>query len=128
MRILLDTHTLIWFVENDPRLSLNARLLLEDVTNELWLSIASVWEMAIKVNLQKLGLGMPFEQAITLRLTQNGISVLSIELPHTFLVAQLPLHHRDPFDRMICAQSLVEGLPLLSSDHVFDLYGVNLVW
>jgi PIN domain nuclease of toxin-antitoxin system len=84
--------------------------------------------MAIKVNLQKLALGMPFEQAITLRLTQNGISVLSVELPHTFLVARLPLHHRDPFDRMICAQSLVEGLPLLSDDSVFDLFGVNRVW
>ena len=128
MKYLLDTHAFIWFVENDPRLSPTARLLIEDPTNELWLSIASVWEMAIKVNLNKLSLGMPFRQAITLRTSQNNIRILGIELEHTFQVADFPLHHRDPFDRIIAAQSLVANLPLISVDPAFDPYGVTRIW
>ncbi|NOT60452.1 MAG: type II toxin-antitoxin system VapC family toxin [Acidobacteria bacterium] len=128
MKYLLDTHAFIWFVENDPRLSPTARLLIEDSTNELWLSIASVWEMAIKVNLNKLSLGMPFRQAITLRTSQNNILILGIEVKHTFQVADFPLHHRDPFDRIIAAQSLTENLPLISIDAAFDPYGVQRVW
>lgn len=128
MKYLLDTHTFIWFVENDPQLSPTARLLIEDATNELWLSIASVWEMAIKVNLKKLSLGMPFRQAITLRTSQNNIIILGIKLEHTFLIADFPLHHRDPFDRIIAAQSLVANLPLISVDTAFDPYGVTRIW
>jgi PIN domain nuclease of toxin-antitoxin system len=128
MKYLLDTHAFIWFVENDPQLSRTARLLIEDSTNELWLSIASVWEMAIKVNLKKLSLGMPFRQAIVLRTSQNNIQILSVALEHTFQVADFPLHHRDPFDRIIAAQSLVEILPLVSADPAFDPYGVHRIW
>ena len=101
---------------------------MEDATNDLYLSVASVWEMAIKVNLGKLTLGEPIEPFITHQLNQNGISPLSISISHVAVVAAMPLHHRDPFDRLLAAQAQVEQMPLVSADAAFDPYGVTRLW
>jgi PIN domain nuclease of toxin-antitoxin system len=131
MRLLADTHTFLWMVEGDPQLSPTARALLEDANNETYLSLASVWEMAIKVSIGKLSqltLNKPFHLQVTELLEQNGVALLPIELPHVVHVATLPFHHRDPFDRLIVAQSTLESMPLVSADAIFDDYGIQRLW
>lgn len=128
MNLLLDTHSFIWFVEDNPSLSLSACALIEEPTNAIFLSVGSVWEMAIKVSLGKLTLSQPFELFIPNQLLLNNITLLDITVGHTLQVAMLPFHHRDPFDRLLIAQSLVEGMLLISVDSVFDTYGVQRRW
>jgi len=128
MRLLLDTHSFLWFIDDSPRLSTAARLLIEDTGNDICLSMASVWEIAIKVGAGKLDLGRPIETRIPQELRDNSINLLSITLDHTAVVAVLPLHHRDPFDRMLVAQSQVEQMPLVSNDAALDAYGVTRLW
>ncbi len=128
MNVLLDTHSFIWFIEDHPSLTPRARKLIEDVANDVFLSIASIWEMAIKVSLGKLTLSQPFDLFIPNQLLLNNMTVLDIALSHTLRVATLPFHHRDPFDRLLIAQSLIEGMPFISNDSIFDVYGVNRVW
>jgi PIN domain nuclease of toxin-antitoxin system len=128
VNLLLDTHSFIWFVEDNPSLSSHARRLIEEPTNDVFLSIASVWEMAIKVSLGKLDLSQPFDLFIPNQLLLNDITLLDITVSHTLRVATLPFHHRDPFDRLLIAQSLVEGMPLISIDSIFDAYSVNRLW
>jgi len=128
VNLLLDTHSFIWFVEDNQSLSAHARMLIEEPTNEVFLSIASVWEMAIKVSLGKLDLSQPFDLFIPNQLLLNDITLLDITVSHTLRVATLPFHHRDPFDRLLIAQSLVEGMPFIGIDSVFDTYGVNRLW
>lgn len=128
MILLLDTHTFLWFVMNDPRLSARAKSLIEDPGNQRLLSVASAWEMAIKVSLNKLTLTEPLHPFLLTQLTQNQTSLLPITLEHLQIVSSLPFHHRDPFDRLIIAQSLVDNLSLLSADASFDAYGVARLW
>ena len=128
MRLLLDTHACLWFVGGDERLSTRARQLIEDTGNQPLLSVASLWEMAIKISLGKLTLDPPFATFIPQHLRLNGIQLLNIEFRHTVRVAELPFHHRDPFDRLLVAQALTEDLPLLSGDPNFDAYGVARWW
>ncbi len=128
MRALLDTHSFLWFVGGDARLSTPARHTIEELGNEIFISTASLWEVAIKVNLGKLDLGAPYERFIPAELQRQKIAVLPIEVPHLSVVAKLPLHHRDPFDRLIIAQALAEGLPVITVDEVFDDYGVQRIW
>ncbi|MCS6909121.1 MAG: type II toxin-antitoxin system VapC family toxin [Anaerolineales bacterium] len=132
MRLLLDTHTFLhtflWFVGGDARLSLLARQLIEDVAQQPLLSIASLWKMAIKISLGKLTLNPSFSDFIPRQLQLNGIQLLGIEFRHTALVATLPFHHRDPFDRMLIAQALSESIPILSQDPTFDAYGITRHW
>jgi len=128
VKFLADTHAFLWFVTDSPRLSLKAKALLESPDSERWLSIASLWEIAIKTSIGKLSLTRPFEQFIPEQLTRNGFQVLGLTVEHTARVATLPLHHRDPFDRMLVAQCLVENLPLLSSDEPLDAYGIQRLW
>lgn len=128
MNVLLDTHSFIWFIEDHPSLTPRARALIEEAANDVFLSIASIWEMAIKVSLGKLALSQPFNLFIPNQLLLNDITLLDITLSHTLQVATLPFHHRDPFDRLLVAQSLVEGMPLISSDSIFDAYSVSRVW
>lgn len=128
MSLLLDTHSFIWFVEDHPSLSPAARALIEDATNDIFLSIASVWEMAIKASLGKLTLSQPFDLFIPNQLLLNNITLLDITVSHTLHVATLPFHHRDPFDRLLIAQSLVEQMPIISIDSAFDAYGVKRMW
>lgn len=128
MRLLLDTHSFLWFIAGDPRLSAAARSAIEDESNELLLSIGGLWEMAIKVSLGKLSLGRPFEEIIPEQLDALGIGLLPIGMNHLVRLTDLPYHHRDPFDRLIAAQALVDGLPVVGADAVFDDYGLHRIW
>lgn len=131
MRLLLDTHAFLWFVSDDPRLSTRARELIEDPDNQRLLSAASHWEMAIKASLGKLALTDPFDVFMPRELRANGVELLPVELRHSMQVAALPFsanNHRDPFDRLIIAQGIVEGLPIVSGDPRFNDYSVKRLW
>jgi PIN domain nuclease of toxin-antitoxin system len=128
VNLLLDTHSFIWFVEDSPSLSAQARALIQEPTNAVFFSMASVWEMAIKISLGKLDLSQPFDLFIPNQLLLNDITILDITINHTLHVATLPFHHRDPFDRLLIAQSLVERMPCVSIDSVFDSYSVDRLW
>ena len=128
MKYLVDTHSLIWFISGDPLLSSRARQLIDDEENQIFISIAGLWEMAIKFSIGKLNLEKPFEDIFPDQLEINSIEILGIRIDHLKIAARLPFHHRDPFDRLMIAQSLIDGLPLLSVDDVFDDYGVERYW
>lgn len=128
MNLLLDTHAFLWFIKDDASLSLRARGLIEEPENKRLLSIVSLWEIAIKASLGKIVLKLPFDALMPRQLQENDIELLPIALPHLGLVERLPFHHRDPFDRLIIAQSLVENLPLVSIDSQFDKHGVQRLW
>lgn len=128
MRLLLDTHTFIWFVTDSPRLSITAKTLIEDEYNEKLLSIVSIWEMAIKHSIGKLSFQLSFETFIAQQLSINNFSLLDIKVSHIHIIADLPLHHRDPFDRLIIAQSMIEQIPIVGTDKIFDLYSIQRLW
>ena len=119
MRLLLDTHIFLWFVNDAPKLSDRLKDLIEDKKNFNYLSIASLWEMSIKYNLGKLVLEPNYEKFIQREVMTSRINLLNIELDHLKINATLPLHHRDPFDRLIIAQSIAEDLSIISLDSVF---------
>lgn len=128
MKLLADTHAFLWFVTDAPQLSAKAKTLLEAQETERFLSVASIWEIAIKTSLGKLVLGKPLEEFMSAQLAINRFALLNISIEHALHVARLPLHHRDPFDRLLVAQSALENLPLLSNDHALDVYGIKRVW
>ncbi len=128
MRFLLDTHAFLWFADGNPQLSQSARALIEGLDNQPFLSVASLWEMAIKISLGRLTLARPFEVFIPEQLDLNGISLLEITVSHTAQVSKLPFHHRDPFDRLLIAQAIVEQMPIVSSDKAFEAYSINRLW
>lgn len=128
MKLLLDTHTLLWFIAGSANLSASARSLIEDAANEKFVSIVSVWETAIKVSLGKMPLSAPFDVLFPHQLQINGFDLLPVKVRHTSLVTSLPFHHRDPFDRLLIAQAIDEKLTLVSIDDVFDDYGVTRLW
>ncbi len=128
MNILLDTHAFLWFTAGDSNMSRKARTLIEDKGNNAFLSVASLWEIAIKVSLGKLELTEPFEQLIPEQLEDNGIELLHISVSHASMVAGLPFHHRDPFDRLLIAQAKVEQIPIISADKIFDAYKIERIW
>lgn len=127
MRYLLDTHSLIWFLEGDNRLSVTAKDIFNDDNADIYLSIVSLWEMAIKISLGKLKLSQSLEQVID-TLEQQSISLLSVKPAHVLAVLNLPFEHRDPFDRLLIGQSLVENMKFLSNEALFLRYGVDRVW
>ena len=128
MKLLLDTHALIWLAENDARLSAPARQALEDEKNDLFCSVASIWELAIKASLGKLKLSVQLDTAFRRRLEENGFAVLPVEYTHAAHVLSLPWHHRDPFDRLLVAQAALEQLALVSHDRQLDAYGIVRIW
>lgn len=128
MKLLLDTHAFLWFVMGSTNLSGNARRMIEDPSNESLLSVACLWEMAIKVSLGKLTLSAPFVDLIPEQLSLNGIGLLNISVAHVSLLATLPFHHRDPFDRLLIAQAITEKIPVVSIDAAFDSYGLTRLW
>jgi PIN domain nuclease of toxin-antitoxin system len=128
MRLLLDTHTLPWFLANDPRLSRTAKTAIEDPANERWLSPISLLEIALKVRIGKLPLPAPFGTMFPGDLLAADIHLLPLETQHIEPLSTLPLHHKDPFDRLIAATALVEGLTLVSVDVAFDAYGLTRLW
>ena len=128
MKLVLDTHALLWFAWNDKQLSSAARLALSDPKNELFLSVASLFELAIKINLGKLQLGCPLGDFFKLASQHLEFSWLTISVAHAEHYSSLPLHHRDPFDRMLASQTLIEQWSLVSGDLLFDAYGVPRIW
>lgn len=128
MRLLLDTHGFLWFVGGNTKLSAQARQLIEDEGNEVFLSVGSLWEIAIKMSTGKLALTSPFEVLIPQQLSVNRIILLDIAISHTIVVSNLPPYHKDPFDRLLVAQALVEQLPIVSIDSALDAYGVTRLW
>lgn len=128
MNLLLDTHTLLWFLRDDPQLSSNAKTAIEDAANRKLVSIASCWEIAIKAAIGKLKLGESTSALLSRELARNNFDLLAIALEHAAAVESLPLHHRDPFDRMLIVQALAERIPIVSADAVFDAYSVTRLW
>ncbi|MFN0053292.1 MAG: type II toxin-antitoxin system VapC family toxin [Planctomycetales bacterium] len=128
MNLLLDAHTLLWFLADEPLLSRTAKELIEDSANRKFVSVATCWEIAIKVGLKKLDLGEPAATFLPRELTTNQFDLLDIELRHATFVESLPQHHRDPFDRHLIAQSIVEGMPIVSFDDALREYGIVCLW
>jgi len=128
VRLLLDTHAFLWFVLDDPRLRATARALIVDPDNDIAVSPATCWEIAIKVSLGKYQLSEPHEAFMKREFANNRFRLLPIELRHTAALTTLPFHHRDPFDRLLVAQALVEEIPLLNADATLDAYGVTRLW
>ena len=128
MRLLLDTHTFLWWISNDTRLSSRAREIISNGNNELLLSAASGWEIAIKVRLGRLQLPYEPERFIPEQLVINAIQSLPIKISHALHTYSLPIYHRDPFDRIIIAQAQLEGLPILTSDPQIAKYKVEIIW
>lgn len=128
MNLLLDTHTLLWFIGGDMSLSAAARRAIEDPSNDKFVSIVSIWEIAIKVSIGKMHLTAPFNQLFPHQLQINGFDLLPVKIGHTSILTTLAFHHRDPFDRLLVAQSRVENMSIISVDAVFDAYNVTRFW
>ncbi len=130
MNLLLDTHTFLWFAgrQQSALLPQATRDVLEDGTNTLLLSIASVWELAIKVSIGKMQLTESVADLVQFQQINSGIQLQPITVPHLDLIERLPFHHKDPFDRLLIAQSQVENLTVVSIDAAFDQYGVKRLW
>ncbi len=128
MKFLLDTHVLIWWANDANKLSSKVYDLLIDPNHILLLSFVSVWEIQIKSQLGKLKLDLPLSDLITNQQNINNLMMLPIELNHIYSLENLPNHHRDPFDRLLISQAIVENIPILSVDKVFDQYSVERIW
>ena len=128
MKLLLDTHAFLWFVLNDRQLSKVACDLIAEPLNDLLISPASYWESAIKVSIGKYELPGSFETWIEHQIQVNEFEILPIKIAHAALIATLPFHHRDPFDRLLVAQALTEKIPIISGDGVLDAYSVIRHW
>lgn len=128
MKFLLDTHTFLWWITDSEHLSQTAQDMISDSSNELFWSAASSWEVAIKYNLGRLRLPEAPGLFIPTELARNRIESLPIIDEHSFRAGQLPIHHRDPFDRMLIAQAQIEEMKIISNDHQIGLYDVNVTW
>ena len=128
MRYLLDTHAFLWWVADDTRLSEAVRKVIKDSENEIMVSSASVWEMSIKTGVGRLRIPGDMTQFMSEQLATQGFSTLPINLHHALHVAKLPLLHRDPFDRMLIAQTIVENLVLITADSAMTQYEIPLLW
>jgi PIN domain nuclease of toxin-antitoxin system len=128
MRLLLDTHTLIWFFAGDFQLSSMARILIEDEDNNKRASVARSWEMAIKNSKNYLNFDLHFQEYIDQKLSWEDFNLLNINLEHLNAIVTMPFHHKDPFDRLLIAQAMLEVIPILSKDSAFDAYPINRIW
>ena len=128
MRLLLDTHALIWYVDHDHLLSASAHAAITDSANDLLLSAGTIWEIGLKVGLKKLSLSIPYREWMNKAIADLGLTLLPISVEYADVQAGLPRHHGDPFDRLLAAQARVENIPLISSDPVFDRYGLTRIW
>ena len=126
MSVLIDTHILLWFINDDPKLNQKAKALLQSDI-DVSVSIASLWEIAIKVSIGKLTLPDSIEKLFTRQLNLNHIDLLPVKVSHLKVLSTLPFHHRDPFDRLIISQALAEGMSLLSVDKIFEEYDLDLL-
>jgi PIN domain nuclease of toxin-antitoxin system len=128
VRLLLDTQCWLWWFSQPEKLSEEAIEQIVNETNEVWFSVASVWEIGIKVAIGKLPLPEQIDDYIFARMTQLGARTLEITASHALRAAALPLLHRDPFDRMLIAQAQIEDMKLVSADSMFNQYEVSVIW
>lgn len=128
MKLLLDTHTFLWLAGSPERLSATALAACEDITNQLCLSVVSAWEIQIKHQINRLQLEVSLEEMIQGQQDANDLIILSVELHHVYTLQQLPLHHNDPFDRLLIAQTKAEQMRLVSTDGRFSPYLVDVIW
>lgn len=128
MRLLLDTHTFLLFIEGSLNLSSTAKSLIEDSKNQSFLSIASLLEISIKISIGKLKLAITMSELVEQNVYGNGIEIIAIRPGHLDKLAQLPFYHKDPFDRLIIAQSLVNNMPIVTRDNTFANYPVKILW
>ncbi|MFB2919168.1 MULTISPECIES: type II toxin-antitoxin system VapC family toxin [Aerosakkonema] len=128
MQLLLDTHVIIWFFSGDIKLSDTARNLIEDIDNIKYISVASVWEMAIKQSKGKLTLSVGLDDYIQEKIKLKDFELLNIKLSHLKVISHLNFYHNDPFDRLLIAQAIVENISIISQDPMFNLYPIHLIW
>lgn len=128
MKILIDTHALLWLITDDKKLSTKSKLYFTDPENELYFSMASFWEICIKTSIGKLSLSTSWEQTLKEELSFNSVQLLPISTEHCVQVSKLPFYHRDPFDRLIIAQAVVDELHIMSIDEHFEHYPISLIW
>ena len=128
MQLLLDTHTFIWWASPPNKLSSNALMICQNLENTLYLSVVSLWEIQIKSQLGKLNLSGSLQNLVKSQQQQNKLNILPVYLEHIFTLDSLPLHHKDPFDRLLIAQVLTEQFILVSKDLLLKSYGVNVWW
>jgi len=126
--MLLDTHALLWFVLGDAQPSGAARVAIENPMNDILVSPASYWEIAVKISIGKYVLSQPYEQFLETAIDDNGFLVLPIEPKHAATLVNLPFHHRDPFDRLMIAQAMVEQISVVGDDAAFDAYPITRIW
>lgn len=125
---LLDTHAFLWLVMGDNNLSTFARQCFLDINNQFYLSAVTSFEIAVKYSLGKLQLSEPPKEFIANRIQANALIPLPVKIEHTLYLANLPFHHRDPFDRLLVAQALAENVPILSADQIFSKYPIQRLW
>jgi PIN domain nuclease of toxin-antitoxin system len=128
LRVLLDTHIFLWWITDDSRLIANVRDIIADGTNELLLSVASCWEIVIKAQLGRIVLSDKPDKFISEQMSLNAIMSLPILVHHVLNIFKIPSLHRDPFDRLIISQAMTESLPIITSDPVFEQYGIEIIW
>jgi PIN domain nuclease of toxin-antitoxin system len=128
MKVLLDTHAFLWWITDDPKLSLRVRGIISDGENEVFISAATGWEIAIKAQIGRLKLPDEPRRFILEQLKINSMKSLPIEMRHALHISTLPIHHQDPFDRILIAQAQMEELPVLSADPQFGKYEVTIIW
>ena len=128
MRYLVDTQAFFWFIEDHPGLSSTGREIIAEADNEILMSPASYWEIAIKVSLGKWILNRPYPELLDIAIVQYGFQILPILPVHTECLLTLPFHHRDPFDRLLISQAMIEQIPLVSADSTMDAYSIERRW
>jgi PIN domain nuclease of toxin-antitoxin system len=128
MKLLLDTNVFIWLNDTPHRLREKVMTVVANPDNDLFLSLTSIWEMQIKIQLGKLQLNDALPDILRTQQVDNNLQILTINLNHIWSLENLPYHHRDPFDRLLIAQAQTEGMTLVSADGIFDLYDVDLLW
>jgi PIN domain nuclease of toxin-antitoxin system len=128
MKLLLDTHAFIWWASESERLSERVRILLADGQNALYFSVASAWEIQIKVQIGKLNTDEPLSLTISKQQKRNNLRLIAVTLEHALAIEQLPMHHKDPFDRLLIAQARVENLTLVTHDSILTQYPIKTIW
>jgi PIN domain nuclease of toxin-antitoxin system len=128
VKYLLDTHALLWLAEDSPNVSTRVRGLFADQANEMYFSVASLWEMAVKISLKKLRLPGKLADFVESEVLGNQVKLMPVKAAHTFELEQLPFYHRDPFDRLLICQATYEGMQLISRDSAFRKYDVEPIW
>jgi PIN domain nuclease of toxin-antitoxin system len=128
MRVLLDTHAFLWFILDDPQLSPLAKATIEEPANDVEVSPATYWEIAIKIRLGKYTLPQPYSPFVEEQIAVNHFRILHIEPRHAAVLTTMPMHHKDPFDRLLVAQALAEAIPIVSADPALAPYGVTRLW